>query len=104
MGLSEEAFESLLISEIDNVLVKSAENQHSSKESVGEPTSTPVAPPVPLTKEDGLAFFRKHGYPSTDSPGSLWGMFRWAADLGHAKFNFDFDFNKDDLSILDAYD
>lgn len=103
LGLSEEAFEALLTAEIDEVLVASAAARHGSKEPPGEHAS-PAETLVPLTKADGLAYFRKHGYPSRDSPGSLWGMYYWAADLGNAKFNFEFDFDKDDLSILDAYE
>ena len=57
-----------------------------------------------LSKDDCIKLFEKIGYPSSTSPGSLLGMFWWAADLGRDKFNFDFDFNRDDLSILDASD
>ena len=28
----------------------------------------------------------------------------WAVDLGRTRFNFDFNFNTDDIHVLDAYD
>lgn len=52
-----------------------------------------------LTKEDCLVLFRATGVPP---PGPLWGVYRWAADLGTALFNFDWE-NKD-YSVLNAYD
>ena len=103
LGLSEEAFDALIAAEVDEFLAESAAARQSDQEPTGAP-STSAVPLVPLTKADGLAYFRKHGYPNKDSPGSLWGMYFWAADLGHSRCNFDFDFDKDDLSIFDAYD
>jgi hypothetical protein len=32
------------------------------------------------------------------------GVLKWAANLGEARFNFDFDFAIQDIHILDAYD
>lgn len=36
--------------------------------------------------------------------GSMLGMYLWAADLGTARFNFDFDWERDDINIFNAYD
>lgn len=106
LGLSEDAFDARLTSEIDSMLVASAENRHKAKEPISDPLPAREAPPAlpSLSKEDCLSFFRVHGYPSSSSPGLLLGMYWWVADLGRSRFNFDIDFDKDDLSILDAYD
>lgn len=37
-----------------------------------------------LTKEDCMTLFRATGVPP---PGPLWGVYRWAANLGQARFN-----------------
>ena len=103
LGISEETFNSRITEEIESILLPAAQNRRSTRALLNEATPVPEAPPTPppLSKEDCLAFFRAHGYPTN---GSLLGVYWWAADLGRARFNFDFDFDKDDLSILDAYD
>jgi len=54
-----------------------------------------------LTKEDCLQFFRITGYPTT---GSLVGVYRWAANLDEAKFNFEEPADLQGYSFLNAYD
>lgn len=93
-----------LTCEIDEVLMEATEDRRRSKEPEGSPSPAQKEPLVPLTKEDCLAYFWKHGYPDANSPGSLWGMYWWAANLGRAKFLCDFDVDNGDYSFLDAYD
>lgn len=54
-----------------------------------------------LSKDDFLTFARANPQPIT---GSNIGNHAWAADLSRYRFNFDFDFATDDISILNAYD
>lgn len=106
LGISESEFEARITSEIDEVLFEVEEERRRAR----APTPStlveeaPSSSLKPLSKEDCLAYFRTHGYPTPDSPGSLWGMYWWAADLGSSRFNFEFDFDKDDINILNAYD
>jgi len=83
------------MAEINDILLTSAANHRRAKEPECDAPST-LAPsqvlPV-LTKDDG--------FPKT---GPLLGVYWWAADIGRTWFNFDFDFDRDDLSILNAYD
>ena len=62
-----------------------------------------IASPTPriLTQEDCLQLFITTGVPSS---GSLLGVYRWAANLGVAHFNFETDFSPEDITLLDAYD
>ena len=55
-----------------------------------------------LSKEECLRFFMDTGVPP---PGPLWGVWRWAADLGIARYNFVDEIGiDDDYSALNAYD
>ena len=36
--------------------------------------------------------------------GSLLGMWKWAADLGWARYNFDMELTPENIRLLDAYD
>lgn len=49
-----------------------------------------------LSKEDCLRMFRDN-HPTS---ATLLGVYRWAADLGQAWCNFDWDWDKDDLNVL----
>ena len=104
LGISESEYEALLTSEIDEVLVAAEEDRRRARAPICDPPDSSAPPSRFLSKDDCLAYFRTHGYPTADSPGSLWGMYWWAANLGDARFNFEFDFDKDDLNILNAYD
>lgn len=53
-----------------------------------------------MTKEDCLRLFRDDMPP----PGPLLGVYRWATNLGRTRFNFDFNFDTDDINLLNAYD
>lgn len=92
-----------MTSEIDVVLLASVDGRRQAKDPVQVvPSLTDSNPTLPvLTKDDRLRFFRTHGHPA---PGALLGVYRWATDLGMTHFNFEFDFDRDDLSLLDAYD
>jgi hypothetical protein len=52
-----------------------------------------------LTKEDCLLMLATNGYPST---GPMIGIYRWAADLGHATYNFVRE--EEGYEFLNAYD
>lgn len=54
-----------------------------------------------LTKEDCMLLFTATGFPP---PGSMMGIYRWAADLGISRYNFEREIVDDDYSFLDAYD
>ena len=55
----------------------------------------------PISKDEYLRISHASKEPAS---GSRIGNYMWAADLGHCRFNFDFDFATDDISILNAYD
>jgi hypothetical protein len=60
--------------------------------------SSSVELPRIMSKEDCMTLFNATGVPP---PGALWGVYRWAANLGEARFNFE---REDDNAFLDAYD
>lgn len=103
LGFSEEAFEALLKEDIDEVLMASEEYRRGVDVSEDDlPSGLMQLPPLQvLSKEDCLRIFRTQGYPTS---GSLLGVYWWAADLYWTRFNIEFDFARDDLSILNAYD
>lgn len=55
----------------------------------------------PLSKEECLRMIDTSG---VFTSGSTLGMFEWAADLNRTRFNFDFDFTKEGIDLLNAYD
>lgn len=54
-----------------------------------------------MTKEDCMTLFRATGVPPS---GPLWGVYRWAADLDKAKYNFEDEVEGDDYSFMNVYD
>ena len=54
-----------------------------------------------LSKEDCLTLFRATGVPHHED--ALFGVWRWAADLDIARFNFKHEVINDDYSFLNAY-
>ena len=65
-------------------------------------TSSSLPPRILTKEEDCLRLFRATGVPH---PGALWwGVYRWAAGLGEARFNFDTELGDDNYRLLDAYD
>lgn len=93
-GLTAAEFEIEFTNDIDNLLREIDTNRH--KDLLDN-----IPFECPLSKEDCLGLFRTNGQPTL---GSLLGVYRWAADLGTSRFNFEFDLDIDDFSILDAYD
>ena len=56
---------------------------------------------IPLTKDDCLQYFQQQDeYPT----GALLGVYRWAADLGIPRFNFECGDTAEDYNLLNAYD
>jgi hypothetical protein len=103
LGLTEEAFEVRLKAEIDEFLLTAEAECRRDKEPVNNPPSSSVPSqtlPV-LSKDEAFRFVEALGFPKT---GPLLGVAWWAADIGRTRFNFDFNFDRDDLSILNAYD
>ena len=58
-------------------------------------------PPRILTKEECLSLFNVTGFPTS---GSFLGVYRWAADLGHARYNFVRELDEHEYHLLNAYD
>jgi hypothetical protein len=103
LGLSEEEFETLLTTKIDDFLLAEKEARRRDKElDCDAPSSSTPTPSLPvLTKDEAFCFIEAHGLPKT---GPILDVLWWVADIGWTRFNFDFDFDRDDLSILNAYD
>lgn len=94
MGLTEEEFNARTSQDVDELL---AEIELSRRQELLEQLPFERV----LTKEDCLQMFRVNGHPTT---GPMLGVWRWAADLGHARFNFETEPVGDDYSFLNAYD
>ena len=95
MGISEEELNRRVDLEVDEALCDMQAERRLARITSGvDPGLQRV-----LSKEDCLTLFRATGVPP---PGPLWGVYRWAADLGVARFNFDWD--SEDFSVFDAYD
>lgn len=93
LGLTAKEFEQHVNNDIDELLTEIECNR---RQELLEQLSYERA----LSKEDCLKLLNGQELDT----GSKWGMFRWAADLGIARFNFDFDGERDDISIFNAYD
>ena len=112
LGISKGEIESRLTSEIEEVLLQSAEDRRLARvlievmpDSLAPSSLLPAHPPSPplivLSKDDAIKLLSPCDFSTS---GALLGVWCWAADLGRTGFNFNFDWDKDDLSILDAYD
>lgn len=93
LNLSEEALEEKVALEVDDLLWKFQADRQLARLLTGVPRV--------LTKKDCLTLFRATGIPTS---GALWGVYRWVADLGVARFNFDMDIDQENTALLDAYD
>ena len=92
LGITEEMLVARIDAEVDEAL-RSGREERLARE-------TPAEIPRPLSKEDCLAIFRQTGVPSPAS-GATWSIWRWAANLDEARFNFEDDGG--DLSFLDDW-
>ena len=94
MGLSAETLDARVTAEVNELLWEArAERQLAS-----------LFPPHIqriLSKEDCLTLFRATGVPHHET--ALFGVWRWAADLGIVRFNFEHEVVNDDYSFLNAY-
>ena len=99
LGITETEFETRIATEVEETLLDLANKRRLDRLFADEIMIT--HPLVPLTKADCLRYFDRVGLPST---GALFGVYLWATDRDVARFNFDFNFDTDDISILDAYD
>ena len=98
LGITQEEFDIQVAREVDEALAELTEERRRERD-----PSPPVEPPlIPLSKEDCLRHFRTVGYPNTDRV--MMGVWRWAVDLGRTRFNFDWDWEKYDINLLNAYD
>ena len=101
LGISQEEFDVQVAREVDEALAELAEERRQVREPSPPTTELPL-PLVPLTKDECLRrFFPGNVRPST---GPMVGVYSWAADLGWTRFNFDFNFDTDDINLLNAYD
>lgn len=93
-NLPEEVFEAQVTKEVEDLLLAMrAERQ------LNRLSTNPQLQRI-LTKEDCMTLFRATGVPP---PSALWGVYRWAADLGWAHANFELD-DSGNYDFLDAYD
>ena len=101
MGITQEELEARIDIKVEEALTELASARCSpSALHPAEPSQQLHATMVPLTKEDCLRLFRDDMPP----PGPLLGIYRWAVDLGRTRYNFDFNFDTDNISLLDTYD
>ena len=103
LGISEKEFVERLREEIDCVPTEGVESwqRPEAPENETPPLPSPMPPLTVMTKEDALRFFRHREFPTS---GSLLGVYRWAADLGWARFDYESEVDWNDLSFLNAYD
>lgn len=99
MGITEEEVITQAACEVDEVLRTSLAEQR--LERIFPPESVACPTPRILTKEDCLQLFFTTGVPTS---GSLLGVYCWAADLGHARYNCDLPPDTTDFSFMNAYD
>ena len=101
LGISQEEFDAQVTRVVDEALTEFAEERRRAREPATPAEDQPL-PLVPLTKDECLRrFFREHDRLVT---GSMLGVFNWATGLGSTRFNFDFNFDTDDINMLNAYD
>lgn len=97
LGISEETFNRRVTQEINEALREMAAERALARITEGASVEFPRV----LSKEDCLTLFNATGVLTS---GSLYGVYRWAADLDIPKFNFDTEPVGDDYSFLNAYD
>jgi hypothetical protein len=99
MGISEAQFQEELTREVDEALLEAAAKRRQT--AAAQEASSSTETPKVVTKEFILQYFAKHGYPGLEP---MLGVWCWAADIGHTRFNFDLGFDPESLKLLDAYD
>jgi hypothetical protein len=85
LGLTRAEFEDRIAEEVDELLGAEVAQRRDN---------------IPLTKEDCLQHFRNTGFPPE---GPLMGVYRWAADLGISRYNFDEDPTPENILLLADY-
>jgi hypothetical protein len=88
LGMTKEIFEATLAREVDDFLTESAEERLQAQERI-------------LTKDDCIFLLRNTVIPPF---GQLQGIWRWAADLGHARYNFEAPSFEEHVKLLVDYD
>ena len=96
MGLTAEMLDARVTAEVNELL---DEMMREKRLAEIMPGPTPDIPRV-LSKEDCLTLFRATGIPRPGS-GALYGVYRWAANLDEARYNYEDDGG--DLSFLDDW-
>lgn len=99
LGITRETLEERAMEEINEILREGLAERRLSR--LFPPESIASTAPRILTQADCLQLFITTGVPTSSS---LMGVYRWAAGLGVARFNFDWDFDTDNLELLNAYD
>lgn len=99
LGLTEQAFDARVTLELNEFLREQREERRLAH--LFPPASTSSQTPRILTKEDCMQLFRVTGVPTS---GSLLGVYRWAANLSEAEFDFEANFDPDSIALLDACD
>jgi hypothetical protein len=99
LGITEQEFDDNLTMEV-NERIRQA-RADSALEAIFPSTSNAEPLERILTKDDCMHLFHATGVPPG---GPFWGIFRWAADLGHARYNFVRELEDHELHFLDEYD
>ena len=96
LQITEEELANRIIREIDDVLIQHRNERQWARLIPGDDNLQRI-----LNKEDCLTLFRAYGYPTS---GPLMGIYRWAADLGWAQYNYEADFTPENIAALGEYD
>ena len=99
LGITAEILDARVSEEIETSLLESLRERRLNR--LFPPESLASSVPRILTKEDCMQLFSTTGVPTGSS---LMGVYRWAANLGEARYNFDTDFFPESIALLDAYD
>lgn len=94
LGITEEEFDTNLRREIDELLTPPAQKASSSS------PARPSEPLTVMTKADVLRFLGNRALTS----GSELGIYKWAADLGWARYRYDFNLEYNEASWLAGFD
>ena len=100
LGFIEQQFEDKVTNEIDELMWEAQVERLLACLTLPS-TSNMEPPPRILTKDDYLSLFRATCIPTS---GPLLGIYRWAADLGHAQYNFTEELEEHNFHLLNAYD
>jgi len=102
LGILEAEFEAQIEQEVDDLLKEQEIERNNAR--VESPPRIEEAPPPrpderPISKDECITMLSRLEF----TTGSLLGMWRWAANLGEARFNFELGWDAESLELLNAY-